>query len=181
MTPHRGLRLSSLAGIVAKALVLNATYEPLSVVSCRRALVLVWRDRATVVEERGEVWSSAEQTFAVPSVVRLNYYVKAPFHRSVPLTRRAVFGRDGNLCQYCGAPAESLDHVVPRSRGGGHTWDNVVACCRRCNIKKGNRLPAEAGIVLVRSPRSPWRFGWIYTSSGYRVDPAWQPYLAYSA
>ncbi len=162
---------------MAKALVLNATYEPLSVVSCRRALVLVWRDRAMVVEEREETWRSAQESFVVPSVVRLKYYVKAPFRRTVPLTRRAVFGRDANLCQYCGATAESLDHVVPRSRGGAHTWDNVVACCRRCNIKKGNRLPTEVGFALRRSPRSPWRFGWIYTSSGYWVDPSWHPYL----
>ncbi len=162
---------------MTKALVLNATYEPLSVVSCRRALVLVWRNRATVVEVREERWRSAEQSFLVPSVVRLNYYVNVPYHRTVPLTRRAVFGRDDNICQYCGATAESLDHVVPRSRGGAHTWDNVVACCRRCNIKKGNRLLNEVGFALRRSPRSPRRFGWVYTSSGYRVDPSWKPYL----
>lgn len=162
---------------MTKALVLNATYEPLSVVSSRRALVLVWRERATVVEIRDEHWRSVEKNFAVPSVVRLNYYVKVPYHRAVPLTRRAVFGRDGNLCQYCGAAAESLDHVVPRSRGGAHTWDNVVACCRRCNVKKGNRLLNEIGFALLRAPRSPKRFGWVHTSSGYRVDPSWKPYL----
>ena len=162
---------------MTKALVLNATYEPLSVVSSRRALVLVWRGRATVVEGREETWRSAERTFVVPSVVRLNYFVKVPFRRTVPLTRRAVFGRDGYACQYCGAAAESLDHVVPRSRGGAHSWDNVVACCRRCNIKKGNHLLNEVGFALHRSPRSPLRFGWVYTSSGYRVDPTWQPYL----
>lgn len=92
---------------MTKALVLNATYEPLSVVSSRRALVLVWRGRATVVEGREETWRSAERTFVVPSVVRLNYFVKVPFRRTVPLTRRAVFGRDGYACQYCGAAAES--------------------------------------------------------------------------
>ncbi|MCQ3802607.1 MAG: HNH endonuclease [bacterium] len=162
---------------MTKALVLNATHEPLSVVSSRRALVLVWRKRATVMEVREELWHSAERSFVVPSVVRLNYYVKVPYHRTVPLTRRAVFGRDGNLCQYCGGDAESLDHVVPRSRGGAHSWDNVVACCRRCNIKKGNRLLNEVGFALLRSPRFPRRFGWVYTSSGYRVDPSWKPYL----
>jgi 5-methylcytosine-specific restriction endonuclease McrA len=162
---------------MTKALVLNATYEPLSVVSCRRALVLVWRERATVVAVREEIWYSSDHSFVVPSVVKLNYYVKVPFQRSVPLTRRAVFGRDGNLCQYCGATAESLDHVVPRSRGGPHTWDNVVACCRRCNVKKGNRLPNEVGLALASVPRFPRRFGWVYTSSGYRVDPSWKPFL----
>lgn len=162
---------------MTKTLVLNATYEPLSVVASRRALVLVWRSRATVVEVREEVWCSAQESFKVPSVVRLNSYVKVPYHRTVPLTRRAVFGRDDHVCQYCGATAENLDHVVPRSRGGAHTWDNVVACCRRCNIKKGNRLPGDVGLALRRLPRPPRRFGWVYTSSGYRVDPSWQPYL----
>ncbi len=162
---------------MTKALVLNATLEPLSVVTSRRALVLVWRNKATVVEVREEVWRSAQDSFKVPSVVRLNTYVNVPYHRTVPLTRRAVFGRDDHVCQYCGATAENLDHVVPRSRGGSHSWDNVVACCRRCNIKKGNRLPNEVGLALSRLPRSPRRFGWVYTSSGYRVDPSWQPYL----
>jgi len=147
------------------------------VVTSRRALVLVWRNRATVVEVREEVWRSAQDSFKVPSVVRLNYFVNVPYHRTVPLTRRAVFGRDDHVCQYCGATAENLDHVVPRSRGGAHSWDNVVACCRRCNIKKGNRLLNEVGLALSRLPRSPKRFGWVYTSSGYRVHPSWQPYL----
>jgi 5-methylcytosine-specific restriction endonuclease McrA len=93
------------------------------------------------------------------------------------VTRRAVFGRDGHRCQYCGGPAESLDHVLPRSRGGDHSWENVVACCRPCNISKGDRLPTEAGLRLNTKPGPPRRYAWIYASTGYQVDPAWHPYL----
>ena len=130
---------------MVRSLILNATYEPLSVVPSRRAVVLVARGRAIVVAHRDEVWHSASFSIQVPSVVKLASYVKVPYERAIPVSRRAVFGRDGHRCQYCGGAAESLDHVVPRSRGGEHTWENVVACCRRCNMHKGDRLPSEVG------------------------------------
>ena len=160
---------------MSKALVLNATYEPLSVVPTRRALVLVWLGRATLVAAREETWESERETFDVPSVVKLNRYVKVPYRRAVPLSRRTVFGRDRGECQYCGAAADSLDHVIPRSRGGGHTWDNVVACCRRCNSRKGNRLVSEVGYSLTSPPRPPKRHGWVTARNS--VDPSWRPYL----
>ncbi len=162
---------------MARVLVLNASYEPLSVVSTRRAVVLVLRDKATVVAGRDELWSSANQLFDVPSVVKLTRYVKVPYRRSAPVSRRAVFGRDGHRCQYCGGPAESIDHVLPKSKGGDHTWENVVACCRSCNLRKADRTPREAGFVLATEPGPPRRFAWIYASTGYQVDPAWHPYL----
>lgn len=162
---------------MARALVLNASYEPLSVVTERRALVLVLNRTASVIVQRDEIWHSESLAVNAPSVVRLNRYVKVPYRRAVPVTRRAVFGRDGHSCQYCGGPAESIDHVTPRSRGGDHTWDNVVACCRSCNVRKGNRTPAESGLSLRTDPGPPRRFAWIYASTGFQVEPAWQPYL----
>lgn len=162
---------------MVRSLVLNATYEPLSVVTSRRAVVLVLRGRAIPVVERDEMWASEHEVVSVPSVVKLTAFVKVPYRRTVPVTRRAVFGRDAHLCQYCGGQAESLDHVLPRSRGGDHTWENVVACCRPCNVRKGNRLPAEAGFVLRDQPRPPRHYAWIYASAGYSLDPTWQPYL----
>ncbi len=156
---------------------LNASYEPLSVVSTRRAVVLVLNGKAVAVEGRDEAWRGESVIVEVPSVVKLTSYVRVPHQRVVPVTRRGVFGRDGGRCQYCAAPAESLDHVVPKSRGGEHTWDNVVACCRRCNVSKGSRLPAEAGLHLLSRPTAPIRYGWIYASAGYGIEPAWQRYL----
>ena len=162
---------------MGRALILNASFEPLSVVPSRRAVVLVARGRAIVVEHYSEVWHSATRVFPVPSVVRLNTYIRVPFERTIPVSRRAVFGRDSHRCQYCGGPAENIDHVLPRSRGGLHTWDNVVACCRRCNVHKGDRLPGEVGLNLIRRPAPPNRYGWIYASAGYVLEPSWQPYL----
>ena len=121
-----------------------------------------------------------KQTFVVPSVVRLNYYVKAPFRRSVPLTRRAVFGRDGNLCQYCGAPAESLDHVVPRVLNGPHTWENVVAACVPCNHRKAGRTPAQANMRLLREP-SPPKANPYYHLMHRSLPDEWSMYLPWMA
>ena len=108
------------------ALVLNATYEPLCVVPARRALLLVIKHKAIAVEDSDLVMHSAALSFAAPSVVRLTRFVRIPYRGPVPLTRRAVFARDGGRCVYCGGVATSIDHVVPRSRGGRHEWGNVV-------------------------------------------------------
>jgi 5-methylcytosine-specific restriction endonuclease McrA len=166
---------------MARSLVLNASYEPLSVVSERRALILVLTQKASMVVAKDEIWASAVTSVQVPSVVKLNRYVRVPYRRSVPVTRKAVFGRDGHQCQYCGGPAESLDHVTPRSKGGDHTWENVVACCRSCNVRKGDRSLTESGLLLRTHPAPPRRFAWIYASTGFQVDPNWQQFLAESA
>src|SRR5206468_11147455 len=123
----------SVGGFVAHALVLNATYEPLCVVSSRRALVLILAGKAVAVESSDTVLHSERAAFRVPLVVRLTRFVRVPYHGHVPLTRRAVFARDGGRCVYCASPATSLDHAIPRSRGGEHTCENVVSRCRRCH------------------------------------------------
>ena len=165
------------AAAMPRALVLNASYEPLSVVTVRRAIVLVLRERADVIESNGMVWHSEHLEFSSPSVIRLRSYVKVPYARRVPLNRKTVFLRDEFTCQYCSRPAENLDHVVPKSQGGQHTWENVVASCRRCNSKKGGRTPAEAGLLLHRHPRAPREHSWVVVATGARPDPAWEPYL----
>ena len=159
------------------ALVLNATYEPLSVVPERRAAVLVLRGRAVMQEPSGRVLHAATVQLPIPAVVRLTSYVKVPFRRGMTPTRAAVFARDGHRCQYCGGSAESLDHVIPRSKGGDHTWENLVAACRRCNLRKGDRMPGEGGYRPRRTPVRPSRFDWIYARAG-RIHPAWETYLA---
>jgi 5-methylcytosine-specific restriction endonuclease McrA len=98
----------------------------------------------------------------------------------VPLNRKAIFLRDDHSCQYCTRPAENVDHVIPRSQGGEHVWENVVASCRRCNTKKGGRTPSEAGLKLRHPPRAPRRNSWVLVQSGSRLDPAWEPYLVAS-
>lgn len=161
---------------MADALVLNATFEPLCVVSQRRAVVLVLTAKAVPVERAEAVVRSERLVVEVPAVVRLTRFVKVPYRASVPLTRKAVFARDAGRCVYCNAPATSLDHVVPRSRGGMHSWDNVVSACGRCNHVKADRGIAELGWRLRPLPRAPSGTAWRILGSR-RMDPVWQPYL----
>jgi 5-methylcytosine-specific restriction endonuclease McrA len=155
--------------------VLNVTDRPLAVVPARRAVVLVLKEKAILVHANGVLFRSEHLAVPAPSVVRLRYLVHVPYRATATLTRRAVFARDGWVCQYCGSAAENVDHVIPRSRGGPHEWDNVVAACRRCNSKKENRLPHEAGLTLRVKPFAP-RDG-LRLSVG-RVEPEWERYLS---
>ena len=159
-----------------RTLLLNASFEPLCVVSIRRAVVLVLKDKAEVIVRNGAALHSERAAFPVPAVIRLTHFVRVPHRNRVPLSRRAVFARDGHRCQYCNRAAENIDHVVPRSRGGAHTWENVVAACRSCNSRKEDRLPAEAGFHLRRAPRAPHSSLWLVATAG-SLDPAWEPYL----
>jgi 5-methylcytosine-specific restriction endonuclease McrA len=164
---------------MSRALVLNASYEPLCVVSTRRALLLLLDAKAELVHATDRLFHSERCAFAEPSVVRLAYYVKVPYQARIALNRRAVFARDGHRCQYCGASAENIDHVIPRSRGGLHVWDNVVAACRPCNTRKRDRLLEESGLKLRRTPSVPRERAWILVAGG-GVRPDWEPYLGVS-
>src|SRR4051812_16276596 len=165
---------------MSRALVLNASYEPLCVVSTRRALVLVIDEKAELVHSTEHFFHAEKVAFPEPSVVRLCHYVKVPYVTRVALNRRAVFARDGHRCQYCGAAAENIDHVVPRSRGGEHTWENVVAACRPCNSRKQDRMLHETSFSLRHNPSAPRERTWILVASG-QVRPDWEPYLGVSS
>ena len=134
-------------------LVLNASYEPLNITSWRRAAVMVLKGKAEGLEHESR---SLRQDFLAPTVIRLRQFVRIPF-KELPLTRRNVFQRDPHTCQYCGYRGEklSLDHVIPRSRGGKDTWENVTTACIRCNVRKGSRTPKEAEMPLSSVPRRP--------------------------
>jgi 5-methylcytosine-specific restriction endonuclease McrA len=141
-----------------QVLVLNASYEPLSLVSVRRAVVLLLREKAELLEVTQQLLRSSSQSMPVPLVIRLVHYVRLP-HRKVPSTRAAVMLRDAYTCQYCGeTPGRqflTVDHVIPRSRRGAHDWSNLVTACTRCNQKKGSLTPEEANMHLVRKPFEP--------------------------
>jgi 5-methylcytosine-specific restriction endonuclease McrA len=159
-------------------LVLNATYEPLCVVPLKRAVVLVLAEKAVIVEAGTGEMRSERTSIPIPTVVRLSRYVRVPYRREVPLTRRAVLDRDAHLCVYCGVKADTIDHVRPRSRGGLHVWTNVVAACARCNHRKGDRLLSEIGWHLAVTPVQPPTtvavvMGWA------KRDPAWEQYLGW--
>lgn len=142
--------------MTSPVLVLNQNYEPLNVCNTRRALTLVDGGKAEVLEHAEGLLRSPSRSFARPSVIRLVYLIKRPRPR-VRLTRREVFIRDNYTCQYCGVKTRdlTLDHVIPRHRGGRHSWDNLVSACRACNHKKGGKTPEEAHMRLRRQPFEP--------------------------
>lgn len=162
--------------MMVRSLVLNATFEPLSVVSARRGALLVHLGKAATVHESGQLLRSERTALPVPSVLRLLYYVKVPYTTARCISRRAVFARDLHTCQYCGERADSIDHVRPRSRGGANTWDNVVAACRPCNTKKRDHLLSELPMGLRRAPTAPTRATLLRAAAAAVPEP-WVPYL----
>jgi 5-methylcytosine-specific restriction endonuclease McrA len=164
-------------------LVLNASYEPINVCTVRRAAVLVLKERAEILEH-GE-WSLHAESLTMPRpmVIRLVTYVRIPrdAHRR-KITRRAVFARDRWTCQYCGRERGNLtvDHVIPRSRGGGSTWDNIVACCAPCNRRKGDRLPDQVNMVPRKAPRAPSATIFIHVATP-SIPEVWEQYLPRAA
>jgi len=164
-------------------LVLNASYEPINICAARRAIVLVLKGLAMPEEENGHCLHAARIAMRVPSVIRLLEYRRIP-HQTRALSRKNILLRDRNTCQYCGVVLSSsdltLDHVVPRSRGGSSTWENLVACCHSCNRRKGNHLLGETDMKLLKEPR-PFT---LHTSRHImrmigRSDNKWRKYLFY--
>jgi len=146
-------------GLGQRVLVLNASYEPLQFISVRRAIVLLLQDKAELVEAAEQRLRARGVSLEVPLVIRLVRYIRIPRRMRLPCSRRSILMRDRETCQYCGAqPGRAhltVDHIVPRSRGGETTWENVVTACRDCNHRKGGRTPEEAGMVLLTVPRQP--------------------------
>ncbi|NUS74276.1 MAG: HNH endonuclease [Corynebacteriales bacterium] len=158
--------------MVASALVLNTTYEPLCVVPQRRAAVLILTDKAVPVCQGGGLFRSEKVRLLAPTVVRLTRFVRVPYRGAIALTRRGVFTRDSGRCAYCGAAATTIDHVIPRSRGGSHAWENVVAACTKCNHRKADRTLGELGWRLPRQPKAP--VGLTARILGHRSpEPGW--------
>ncbi len=142
--------------MVSSVLVLNQNYEPLNVCNAYRAIVLLSRGKAEVLEQRAEPMQTPTRALPRPSVIRMIYLIRRP-RPKVKLSRREVFQRDGYACQYCGVRTKdlTLDHIMPRHRGGRHSWDNLVSACRACNHRKGGRTPEEARMQLRRHPTEP--------------------------
>ncbi|MGE5636053.1 MAG: HNH endonuclease [Nocardioidaceae bacterium] len=174
-----GGRPEQRAASSGRVLVLNASYEPINVCTVRRATVLLLKRRAELLE-RGDWALHAESlTLPRPLVIRLVSYVRLPrdAHRR-RITRRAVFARDRWTCQYCGHERGNLtvDHVVPRSRGGNSSWDNIVTCCAPCNRRKGDRMPTQANMVPLHHPRAPSPTIFIHVATP-SIPAAWEQYL----
>ena len=160
-----------------RVLVLNQNYMPMSVCSARRAVILLYMEKAEIVERNHSVVRSINRELPLPSIVRLSRMVHVPKKR-VLLSRKNIIKRDNHQCQYCGTREGpvTVDHVFPRNRGGKDTWENLVCACMKCNSRKGNLTPKEAGMHLRRHPRKPGYLFFIQHLGGVS-DDRWKPYL----
>ncbi len=162
-------------------LVLNANFEPLNVVGAKRAVVLILKGRAELIKGLdGFQVRFPQHDLPLPSVVRLTTYAHRP-PAQVRLNRKSILIRDDYSCQYCGyrGPGLTIDHVIPRDTGGKHDWDNLVACCSRCNAKKGNRTPEQAAMTLLRRPRKPAYLPYMGYAKLIQAlkNPAWREFF----
>jgi 5-methylcytosine-specific restriction endonuclease McrA len=166
------------APAMERVLVLNASYEPLNVCSLRRAHVLVWKGRAEIIESHDRPLRSSTTTFDRPNVIRLTTYVRVPRAVTRRISRRVLFARDGWQCVYCGSESTrlTLDHVVPRSRGGTSVWENVVTSCAPCNHRKGDRLLEETSMKLRKIPKPPTPVLFIRLTTE-QIPEIWRRYL----
>ena len=181
--PHPALpegRHAQRGGTNGRVLVLNASYEPINVCTVRRATVLVLKSRAEILEHCDQYMHAETLTLPRPAVIRLKTYVRVPRDAHARrITRRAVFARDRWTCQYCGHERGNLtvDHVVPRSKGGRSSWDNIVASCAPCNRRKGDRLPTQVDMHPRRQPTPPPPTIFVHVATA-RIPSAWEQYLA---
>ncbi len=160
-------------------LVLNSSFQPLSICQVKRAIVLILEGKAEMIENGMGYISTVARSFPVPSVIRLEYMVKRPRH-ACKLTRLGIFRRDNYTCQYCGKQSTELtiDHIVPRHQGGSHSWLNVTSACPRCNHRKAGRTPEEAGMKLFRKPVKPSNSSGFYLPHKYVTGASkWHKYL----
>jgi len=160
-----------------RVLVLNQDYSPLAVCTVQRAFLLVYMNKAELIKDiASKSIRTITKTFPMPAVVKLNRYIHIPY-KSVVLSRNNIFRRDGFKCQYCGSKEHlTLDHVVPRSKGGGTNWRNLITACKFCNAKKGDNTPAEIGMPLENEPYKPSYIIFLRDFSGYTKEE-WKPFL----
>ncbi|HPO63646.1 MAG TPA: HNH endonuclease [Candidatus Kapabacteria bacterium] len=162
----------------SRVLVLNQGYEPVTICSTKKAVLLLFLTKAELVEEREDKYiRSVSRCFPFPSVIRLSNYIKVPY-KKIELSRKNVLRRDENRCQYCGKRdiEMTIDHIIPKSRGGTDSWENLVTACKHCNNKKGNRTPEEANMKLIKMPRKPNHILFIRQNVG-KIEDKWKPFL----
>jgi 5-methylcytosine-specific restriction endonuclease McrA len=180
-TTETSLDVGAASAPSSHVLVLNATYEPIHVCGVKRAAVLLLKEKAEVIET-GEGELHAETTaLPRPAIIRLRTYAPVPRRSRRRLTRRAVFARDDFTCQYCGARHDlTVDHVIPRSKGGSSEWENIVACCSSCNRRKADRMPHQARMFPKNTPRAPHPSVFIQVACP-RIPPSWDAWLGWAA
>ena len=160
-----------------KVLVLNQSYEPLMVINAKRAIVLIIKEKVKMLEKYSENIRSVQNSFDLPSVIRLNFYVHLKY-KDIVLNRRNILKRDDYRCQYCAKQAAplTLDHIVPKNKGGKDSWENLVAACSKCNTRKGDTLLKHMDMKLLKKPRKPSKLFQLQTYVNEKQDN-WKQYL----
>lgn len=161
-----------------QVLVLNQNYEPMSITNAKKAIILIFLEKAEIIENHNDLKvRSVNLSFPLPSIIRLTRFIRVPRKRIV-LSRKNIVKRDNHQCQYCGTTdvPVTVDHIIPKGRGGEDTWENLVCACTKCNNKKRNRTPEEAGMALLKKPQRPSHIFFIRYFVG-KLDNSWKPYL----
>jgi len=160
-----------------KVLVLNQNYEPLTICNVKRAIVLTFLGKAEIISKVNNKYvNTVYRKFDCPSIVRLGFFVRVPYKRII-LSRKNILKRDNHRCQYCGCTSNlTIDHIIPKSKGGEDSWENLVTACIKCNNKKGDRTLEESGFVLKSVPKKPSHITFIKTSAG-KLEEDWKPFL----
>ncbi len=163
--------------IHSHVLVLNQNYEPMTITNVKKAIILIFLGKAELVEKNDGYINSVRERYPLPSIVRLTRFINVPRKRII-LSRKNIIKRDNHQCQYCGTRSGpvTIDHVIPKVRGGEDSWENLVCACVKCNNKKGNRTPEEAGMRLAKKPQRPNYLFFIRYFVG-NIDHRWKPYL----
>jgi len=161
----------------SQVLVLNQNYEPMTITNAKKAIILIYLGKAEIIEKNDTYIRSVSTSYPLPSIVRLTRYINVPRKRII-LSRKNIIKRDNHQCQYCGVRSGpvTIDHVIPKVQGGEDSWENLVCACVKCNNKKGNRTPEEAGMKLAKKPLRPNYFFFIRYFVG-TIDKRWKPYL----
>jgi 5-methylcytosine-specific restriction endonuclease McrA len=161
----------------APILVLNSDYLPINITDFRKAFNLVYKGKAEVIVDVEEIVNTMDKRFKKPSVIRLTYHVNVPF-RKVTLSKENIFRRDKHKCAYCDSKHQlTIDHIFPKSKGGKDSWDNLISACWRCNSRKGDRTPEEAGMKLLFTPYKPSPLHFMCESNKFREG--WKTYLGF--
>lgn len=161
-----------------EVLVLNKAYEPLDICNVKRAIVLIFLEKAESVVPMGKALRSVTDEFPVPSVIRVKKYI-SPIRDAVVLNKKNIFRRDNHTCQYCGIKNSELtiDHIIPKVKGGKDNWENLVTACHKCNNKKGDQDLEKSGLVLLKKPRKPTRIHRLRKFAGEKARVKWKPFL----
>lgn len=161
----------------SQVLLLNHNYEPLSICTARRAIVMVWTGKAEIIESNGHYINTVSMAFKIPSIIRLLMYIHSKRPWEIQLSKQNILKRDRKTCQYCGATEGymTVDHVIPKSMGGSDSWGNLVCACSSCNNRKGDRMPEQVGMKLIRTPKKPHYRTFLFCRGP--LISTWRPYL----